>query len=578
MTRLVAAVRRAVGGGRFVSVWSLLAALLLSPTLMAPTTGGPPLALLVAGILTWAAMAAALGLLAVIERALRTPAARAGVVLAVVAVVAAARPLVQDAWLRAVDLVPPPGWQLPSRIATNVVTWLVVFTTIAVIVDALRSLRETNALLRVAAGALADAGDEAREYRAQARDAVRLRAAEVERGLDGLASGGGAEAPTIDARAFAADVVRPAGHALAELAAAEPPTSWRAPASPPLTERSPRPLSAPHLRAPRLRVAPRGIVTVLYLACLLPYAVRATSGGALITGAAVAVIGGALMDAVCRLRRVRRRVAVFLAGAVGCGGALSLIAAASGAPPLQAAVPAIVYTLIALAMAACAGAIHALQVDQHRLSGVIAAEQRTARAGTRPAREALRAASELLHRDGQGRCTAFALEHPRPTASQTDALVTELRGLLVRVRGVFDAPARSDAVSLDPLLATWSRIIDLRAHIDPAARALLEAGATAAQDAYDVAAEGILNAVKHSGERRAEVLLDVVATGAGPALRVRVRSSAPLSAGAELRPASHVRSLGATLRSTSEGAVLEALIRVDAPARDGSVVSAEHPV
>lgn len=104
------------------------------------------------------------------------------------------------------------------------------------------------------------------------------------------------------------------------------------------------------------------------------------------------------------------------------------------------------------------------------------------------------------------------------------------------------------------------------------------AGATAAQDAYDVAAEGILNAVKHSGERRAEVLLDVVATGAGPALRVRVRSSAPLSAGAELRPASHVRSLGATLRSTSEGAVLEALIRVDAPARDGSVVSAEHPV
>lgn len=579
MTRLIAEVRSAAAGGRFVSVWSFLAALVLSLTLMAPTSDGPPAAVALAGVATWAVMAAALGALAAAERALREPAARVGVVFGGVLVIAVTRPFVQDAWLRALAAPPPPEWQLPSRVATNVVAWLVVFTAIAVLVNALRSLREANALLREAAAALAAAGEEASAYVERAHEAVGAASATIERHLDDLgtvdvASIGAAATSGEDVRAFAADVIRPASHALtglaaADLAAAEPAQAARLPMR-----------SAG--RIVRLRVPPRIIVTVLYLACLLPYAVRSASGVELLVGSALVVVGGVVVDGWCRRRRVRRRggafqVGVFLGAAVGCGAALSLLGAAFGAPPLRAVVPLVVYPLLALAVAACAGTVHALQVEQHRLSGTIDAAQRAVRAGTRPARTALGLASELLHRDGQGRCTVFAIEHPHPSAVQLGALEAELRELLVRVRDVFDAPGRSDVVSLDALLATWGHVIDLRAEVAPAARDAFDAGTAAAHDAYDVVAEGILNAVKHSGGRRVDVGLDVVATGAGPALRVRVQSFAPAAPGAQLRPASHVRALGGALRSTPQGALLEAVFSLDEDGAHGSVVSAEHP-
>ncbi len=584
MTRLFAAVRRAAAGGRFVSVWSLLAALVLSLTLMAPTSDGSPTAVVAAGVATWAVMAAALGAVAVAERALRGPGARVGVVLGGVAVIAATRPFVQDAWLRALAASPSPEWQLPYRIATNLVAWLVVFTAIAVLVDALRSLREANALLREAAEALASAGDQASAYADQARAAVDAASATIERHLDDLGTGdltiagtrdtrGPRDPRGDDVRGFAADVIRPASHALADLAAAE--LAAEPAQHPHLPTRSPG-------RVVRLRVPPRFIVTVLYLACLLPYGVRSASAIELLVGSALVIIGGVVVDGGCRRRWVRRRgdvfsVGVFLAAAVGCGAVLSLVGAAFGAPPLRAVVPLVVYPLLALVVAACAGTLHALQVEQHRLSGTIAAAQRAVRTGTRPARAALELASELLHRDGQGRCTVFAIEHPHPSDPQLGALTAELHALLERVREVFDAPGRPDVVSLDALLATWSHVIDLRAEVDSPARAVFDAGSPVAQDAYDVVAEGILNAVKHSGERRVDVGLDVVATGAGPALRVRVQSFAPAAAGAQLRPASHVRALGATLRSTPQGPLLEAVFPLEERVAHGSVVSAEHP-
>ena len=255
---------------------------------------------------------------------------------------------------------------------------------------------------------------------------------------------------------------------------------------------------------------------------------------------------------------------------------LALVALACGAPLGRALIAARVYAVVALGVAACAGVLRALRVEQRRLSGVVATAQRAARAGTRPAREALDEAAELLHRDLQGRCAVFALEHSEPSPDERAMLVAQLRDALDEVGDVFARGRRVDPVSLDAIVATWGRVIDLSVSVTPRAQAAFDAGDPAARDAYDIVSEGVLNAVKHTGQRRADVAVDVVSTGAGAVLAVRVRSFGSLPAGAQLRPASRVASLGAVLSATPDGAVLEARLPLSGASPAAAVVSAEH--
>ena len=155
---------------------------------------------------------------------------------------------------------------------------------------------------------------------------------------------------------------------------------------------------------------------------------------------------------------------------------------------------------------------------------------------------------------------------------------------MVHVERCFDTSAASaGAASVDALVATWARAVDVTIHWAPDALVAVQAQACAAADAYDVVAEGLLNAVKHAEPAPIHVDIDVVASGAGRRLRIRVLSSgAPAGGGAiELGRDSRVRSLGARLLATGDGVLMETSIALSAALRhqaDARVVLAEHSI
>lgn len=571
MKRLSVAVRDAVTGGRFLGVWSLLVTVPLSVTIMAPVGAGVDVAAVMpATFATTASFVAALSVVALLERRTRDPRARAVVIVVVIVVSAALRPVAQDAWAAVLALPSQAPAQLPFRMATNIIVWPVVLAVVAVLENTLRSLKRTNALLRDVAqelsGARARAVGADRVARAAVRDAASALASAVARltGESGI--------PAV--RELGAGAFRTESHRLQTLA--DDPMigvgAGNATAPSPLARRRPA--------LPPLRVPPRGTVTLVYIACTLPFALRTSSTPVLMIGLAAVLIVGAVVDAAARTRRAATRprttIVVFLTAAA-CGGALlSLVAVAGGYGGFIAVLPMIDYLAFSLAGALCSGVLHALRREQRRLSGAVSHAQQAARDGTRTAREGLRRTAELLHRDGQGDCVRFALEHAEPSRDDVIELRRRLDDVVARMPSTYEAVVGgADAAALTSLIETWARVMDLHTTVSPAASDAMDRHPWAARDAYDVVAEGLLNAVKHGGgDRYADIRVDLAATGAGPRLRVQVRTRHPLPAGVELRPASGVRELGARLHPDGAGAVLEASFSL-APAP--AVVSAEHP-
>ncbi|WP_061782098.1 hypothetical protein [Microbacterium hominis] len=571
MRRLLLAVRAAASGGRFLSVWSLVLTAPLSLTIMAPVGAGVDVgAVAPATALTTAGFVLALGLLAALERRLPRRRVRAVSIVVGIVVCAALRPVVQDAWASALGLPAPAAAQLPFRIATNVVVWPVVLAVVAVLENALRTLRRTNALLREVAHELADAGARAAHADRVARREVEAAASALTVAVERLGMHDG----TDPVRELGAVSFRAWSHRLQHLA--------DEPLAPGDAVTAPAPVGPPgrggRRRLPPFRLPPRGAVTVVYIACTLPYALRTSTPSELAVGLLAVALAGAIVDGVSRRRALARSAhaaaATYLGTAAGAGVLLSLLALADGHHGVVAVLPAVDYLAFSLAGGLCAGALHALRREQRRLSGAVAHAQRATREGARPVREGLRRTAELLHREGQGACVQFVLVHPAATPDEIALLQHRLGDLLHRMPSTYAAAdGGADAAALAALTDTWGRVIDLDARVSPAAATALDRDPWAARDAYDVVAEGLLNAVKHSGQKRARVLLDVAPTGAGPRLRVEVRSFGTAPAGAQLRPASHVRDLGARLRAEAGGAVLEAALPL-APAPP--VVSAEH--
>ncbi len=575
MNRLRAAARDVVTSGRFVSAWSIAISLPVSLTVMAPqSTGAPGWSWLGATFAAWCCFAATLAIVGVFERRIADASARRLLVMLGVLAISASRPLLQDGWLTALGVEVAPPSQLPFRIATNVVVWAVVLTAVAIIVDALRSLRTANALLRSVIRELDLHDQRTARFEARARTALQDAADDVRRMSEALRRPD--DAP--DARALI-DRLRRSSHALTVLEDADANDSVYAEAKPGVQPRPTlRDASARHSRIP-LRLPPIGVVPALYVVCMLPYAIRAEPFAEILVGLAVVVVGGLFADVVPRRRAIRRRgslsIVVFGLLSMGLGVAMTAIALTNGSPLGGALTPALVYPALAIVSAMCAGAIAALRAEQRRLSDTVARQQYSARADTRRTRDALREAGEVLHRDGQGRAVLFEMQHPDPLRVDRDAFAAELDALATRVAGVMsaasDAGGRS---SIDALVETWGRVMDVRAGISAEARTALARHPSAACDAYDIVAEGLLNAVKHSGSRVVELEITVVATGSGRRLRVCVTSAGALVPGAELRALSHARALGARLVASDDGTRLEAAITLD----DGApVVSAEHP-
>lgn len=556
-----------LGSGRFVTGWTLLSSLVLSVSVMAPVAlARDPASGLLATVLTWVCFAAGLVVIGAVERRMLSAPRRAVFVAVSVAAWSGVRPLIDDGWAHALgaDVLAP--LTLPFRVATNVLVWATVFTVVAILVDTVRALRGTNALLRSALEEWA-----ASERRADTFDA------RVRRDLRGAAAAVGDAADSLTPATTAADVrrlgetrLRTLSH---ELASTTPDLGTRD--NPGTPETDPPPVA--NRRGIPCRLPPPGLVTALFIAMLLPYALRTASPLTIAVGFAAAALLGAASDALARTRFAftppRSPSAVYVASAAAAGIVLSTLSISQGATPPAAAVAGATWLALALACAVSAGAVHRLRGEQRRLSGAVAGAQRALRAGTRAAQAALDRAAELVHRDGQGACVAFALAHTEPTADDLAGLRRSLLSLASAVDGAFTAVRVASPASLSALLETWARVLDVHVDIEPAAQAALT-DPDVAEDAYDLVAEGLLNAVKHSPSRAVAIILGTATTGAGRRLVVRVASPGQPPAGAALRVTSRAHALGARIRVEGDQTVLQALL----PLRDtDSVVSPEHP-
>ena len=576
MKTMAAAVGDALRSGRFLTVWSLGISFLLSFTVMAPS--GDPAAdagRLAATAECWVCFAVGLVILGALERVTQSPGARVAVVVLGLTALSATRPLVQDGWLGASgDPVGPP-WELPFRILTNLVVWFVALSACAVLVNTTRSLRTTNGTLRALVIELDAAHERAALFDLRSRAAVDDAVTRLRREVSLCRA-----QPTAAVRAARelGAKMRSFSHSLgedasSELAAVESPRGDDA-----LTVSSPRGRRARH----SLRVPPAGVVAVLYIACLVPYAAHAASLPGIVSAFVIVVVGGMVVDRVSRRclrsRRPSSAAFAFLTGSALVGIALSTIVAVSGLRSALVFVPAVAYVALAWGTAACAGRVHALRVEQRRLSDTVAAEQRASRSETARTRLAVGAVAELLHRDGQGTCTVFAMQHTDPQQDDVAELVDRLDEILDQVANVFDQKRPSvDASTIDELIATWARVLPVETEVSQASRAALDAHPACARTAYEVIAEGLLNGAKYGAGGRARIACAVVATGAGPRLRVRVLTPGRLVSGTQLHPSSHVGHLGARLHAEADGVVLQALIAFDAEDSGPVVMSAEHP-
>lgn len=571
MRNLARAAVRAVGSGRFLTFWSIGVSLPLSLSVMAPVGDGiEPQAALPAMVVTWLCFGAALVGVATLERHGRSRPQRAAIVIAGIALCATLRPALQDGWLHLSALPTPSADQLPYRIATNIVVWAMVLSIIAVLESSLRSLRRTNALLRSVAQELARAQHGAQAFATAARKLLdQARSALAAAILD-------LEPTSAGVRRLGAEQVREWSHRLVALAEAKGAGTPGGTDGDPIDDGVPAPHN-PRRQLP-FRLPPPGIVALVYAACLLPYAARTQTSLDLLVGITALAVGGALADLLPRRRAIVRvphgASSLFVMLSCVVGFTLAALAVAQGVPPFVAAVSAIAYIGFALAAGSCAGVLHRLRCDQRRLSSAVAHAQRLARADTRPVREGLRAAAELLHADAQGACVMFALSHPAPGPEEVRRLQDDLAAVVGRLPDAFVGAHDPGApASLTALFDTWAHVIDLVVDIDDDAREALHVSPWVSRDCYEVIAEGLLNSAKHASERRAEVSLRRVTTGAGPRLRVRVSSPGTAAPAARLRTSSRMHELGARLLRSPDEIALEAGFALTA---DTAVVSAEH--
>ncbi len=543
-----------VTSGRFVTRFTFAAILLVSVIVLAPTpTPLHPGQRLVVSIVTAGLSALVWAVVAVAERATTRPAVRGAIVLIALLAWAVSRPWMQDAVSLALGLpAPPPGAEV-LRAATNVLVWAIALAGTAVLVDAARTARSTNALLRAVRDDLRASAERARLFAADAAAAVQGAAALVRAPVE-------ADPDAVRARAAA---VRARARDLTALPVATP----RVPIATPVSR------CAPMLT----RLPATGAVSATYALAVLPFAIRTVDATAVATGIVLTLLVGSAAEALPRLGRARRyprrRTRRYAWSIVLAGLFLTGLASAQGVSWPTAAVPALAFPALAWAMTRWRTGARAVAVERRRLSTAITALTRSDDRGTRGSRAGLRAAAEVLHRDVQSALVLWALRHPDPRASDTAALSPVLASLADDVERAFAAPpTAADAPALDALVATWGHALRIDTRLDAEARAVLDADAALAGEAVEVVAEGLLNAAKHARRREAVVTARVVRTGGGPRLRVEVETPGTLAPGATLRRDACVGRLGGRLTADADTVRLTADLTPGAPI----VVSTEH--
>ncbi|MDR6199364.1 hypothetical protein QE374_001273 [Microbacterium sp. SORGH_AS428] len=549
--------------GRFFSGWSAAVSLLIAVTVLGAYRSVDStvefLPAIAISVLVWALLVVLVLPVAWAERRMRRRRWRALLVLAAVVGVGAARPLLNDA-AGFLLLHEPSTGSWVERITTNVVIWLIVLSLVATATVAYEATRDASARLRVALSDLSEADRRADAYARRSRILLHGQIARLRTELAQLV----ATSPGFDDVSGFSQSVRAVSHDL-EDEAALPMSEIRAGTGPVAV---PAPARRPLLA--RLRPPSPVVVSIAYAVGSLPYTLTTVSTALALFAVVLVFACGFVADAVAR-RSSRRRSATARGGAIlfawFATGVLFSSAAILLAPQTlpTALVPILAFPLLAAIIGVSSDAIHSAIVQTRRLSRALAAQTDAVAARTTRARLELRAAAEQLHGRVQGRCVLFAatVDERAATVEELDAFAATITLALAEIEGT--APTQAATAPIAPsdalaqMIETWSHVLEISSDIDDEARIAL-GREDVTRRVVDIASEGFLNAVKHSGARQATLEVTHQAPDA-PELRVEVSSPGRLGSALPLTAGRGIANLGgAHLFQRGRDVVLEARV------------------
>ena len=501
----------AVSGGAFYTRWSAAVSLLVAGVFSVPSVGGAGIEAYLRGatvaVLGWSVLAAMVVPVAAAERRLASRPARGVVVLASLVVVATIRPAVNDAISSALFGIVPSG-PASSRIATNLVTALALLSIVAVITSRHAAARAAAERLRAALVRVERAEAHRQHVAAEARAALVAGIAALRRSRERMLAG------PIDfdvVRTFSEDV-RGLSHRIDRL----------------LRERDDEMSDAAlasHDRGAglsmRLVAPPWFSVAPLYALACFPYAVAAGGVGVGLAG----IAGGVVVDVIAggAVRRWARppRPVVFLLVWIAAGCAMSVVTylflPRIGVLGL---VPVLAVPVVAVLVGLCRDALSRARTDERRAAAGLAEVAREAAEIDESAGP--RRAIDVLHGRAQGACVVFAarVDERAPTPDEVDDFRCRTEAAFEEILESGDPERMPASESLDRLIEAWAPAVAVTQRIDDAVRLRLS-DPDAAERVVSVVTEALVNAVKHSGARRARVVVRVTGSGS---LLLRVSS------------------------------------------------------
>ena len=535
--------------GEYFTRWSLLMSFVVGTFLSVPSVGIPSFDGYLRGVVVaavgWIPLAA-LGLFAAYaERRLATsPGERVAVIATALVGFSVIRPFVNDA-VSAFLFGLSTGGNWATRITTNIVTSVILFTVCAIAVTYHRRLRATTRRLRSASALMRISTAEAAHLQSTVPSVLAQVADDLRRRRDQLLDGN----VDYDAVRDYSARVRAASHRLDEL------TQWPADDSPvdiDLDDARGVPILA------RLSTTPPLSVGLTYVAATLPFGL--SHGGpsvvvAAVTACAALDLAANVITRRARSLRVTLRGLVFLATWALAGvGVMALTYALLPKVGALGLVPLLALPLTASVISMSVDAYRRARAEEVRATSVLRASARTLASAAESARAPLRRASDLLHGRLQSRCVILAahVDESPADAETLDAFRTQTDEVLDELRTGANLVIEE---TIEDLVEAWSVVMDVRVGAEPEARAAFDDPAIG-EEASRLVNEALVNAVKHSAAREAAVELERT----GDRLRLRVSSPGILSPRASANAAPQgigTRAAGTTLRQVGEHVVLE---------------------
>ncbi|CAL4860790.1 hypothetical protein MMM2322_02474 [Microbacterium sp. MM2322] len=558
--RRMGRVWRALGttfvSGQYFTRWSMILALAVGVLLSVPSVGeasflgylrgvtvaalGSPLLIAIGFAAAWA------------ERRLERPAYRAAVVAGAILAISAIRPFVNDAASTLV-FATSTGANWPTRITTNLVTLTVLLTVCALTVTYHRHLRATTARLQLAGAQMRAGIAEVRRLREEATATRHRLVDELRSARDRLL----AQPLDFDAVRDYADRTRAASHALNGLRSAPSAESLEG-VDVGESQRIPF--------AGRLGKTPPLAVGLTYVGATLPFGLAHGGPSVAVTAvlvcAALDVIAVGLVRATRRLRPRLRGVlfvAIWVAVGVGVMELTFVLLPEVGSLGL---VPLAGIPLTAVIISLCVDVYRRARAEEQRATGVLLESARRLAAEVDAARAPVQRATDLLHGRLQGRCVILAahVDENIPDRETLDTFRSQTDTILDEVRddGIASTGGGED---VDDLVRAWSVVMGVSVKIADDARDGL-AGLPLGDDVTGLVNEGLVNAVKHSGARWAEIEIG----RDGNRVHVRVASPGILTV---MGPGDNgrvtgigTRGDGTTLRQLGDRVVLEGVFPI----------------